>query len=162
MSKGIISDILLDIHCPDIHRLDAGLGILIGVQSNPYPEDIALVDNADRVLIQSDGVGATGHQIYLRRPRRVVVQHHGNIIGRNEILLFTGTRLGGLNLETAIEQIGSHLRIGDDDVTPSLIGAEAVLCRIASEVGLENEFGIVDDNESRFIHSLHFSFDELI
>jgi hypothetical protein len=161
MSKGVVSYVLLNIHSPDIHGLDAGLRILVGIQSDAYTKYVALVDDTDRVLVQQDRFSIAGYQIDLRRPGSIVVEHRGNIIGRLEVFLFTRTRLSSLNLESAIEQLLGHLRIGNDDITASLIRAKAVLRRITCEVSLENEFCIVNDNKSRFVHGLQFSFNEL-
>jgi len=158
MSEGVITHILLNVHSPDIHGLDTGLGILIRIQSNPNLGNISLVHDSDRLGIQQNGRRTRRHQVDLRRPRAVVVELRGNIIGRLEVLLFTGTRLGSFNLEAGFEQRLSHLDIGNDDVTASLAGAEAILCRVAGEVGLENEFGVIDNNQSGIIHDLQFSF----
>jgi hypothetical protein len=158
MSERIVGDILLDIHSPNIHGLDAGLRILVRIQSNSHPEHVALIYDTDGVCIQQNRVCARGHQVDLGRPRTVIIKLHGNIIGRLKVLLFTRTRLGRLNLKAGVEQRLRHLRIGNDNVAPSLVRAEAVLRRITCKVGLENEFGVVDDNQSRFVHGLQISF----
>jgi hypothetical protein len=158
MSEGVITHILLNVHSPDIHGLDTGLGVLVRIQSNPHLGNISLVHDSDRLGIQQNGRRTRRHQIYLRRPRAVVVELHGNIIGRLEVLLFARTGLSSLYLEAGFEQSLSHLDIGNDNVTASLAGTEAILCRVAGEVGFENEFSVVNNNQSGIVHDLQFSF----
>jgi len=154
----IVVEILVDVHNISVQAH--------GFRMPRAPIQLALaIDllHPNVVKLREHGDSALGTVAFRRNPvdvRRIVGLHidvHFDVVSRPEL-----TFINTIGIRTSFPDIHPHItqslclyRVGNDDVEDTTVGAETITSRIAREVGLENEAGVVDVNDVLTIASSH-------
>jgi len=154
----IVVEILVDVHNISVQahgfRMPRALVQLALAVDLLYPNVVKLGEHGDSAL----GTVAFGRNpVDVRRIVGLHIDVHFDVVGRTELtLIYTiGIRTSLPDVHAHITQSLSLHRIGDDDVEDTTVGAETITSRVAREVGLENEAGVVDVNDVLTIASSH-------